>query len=406
MRGAIPGAQNLRFATVSRDPCERVHPPKHKCASHYSAVHSKMWQCVFRYSGVRKNVWIYRPSADLLRTKKKVTFYHSFERLTPRFWREGCATANQFCVSLQFWAIDTTFLTRGLPTSKIKFVSLQFWAIDTTVLTRGLRTRESNLHFATVLGDRHHVLMKGLISGWPPPSWTCMFTRGMQSYAIKSCKEIEASARFFYCHSRRVAMIWNDMQWFDIHCHSCWCNDMQGYVLHSHTLPFLLMHWYARICFAFTYIAIPADALICKDMFCIHIHSHSCWCIPCEWRRIEWIRIEWLRMILGIEWIRIGEIRIDRIRVEWICIQKICVEWCLLICMVWHTPTIFWRTLRRNVFRETYNLFFFFNRFKHDWFSTFGGTEIKYVFLDNHLQTSFVRVHTHIDCFDRLQNIL
>ena len=52
--------QNLRFATVSRDrhtdSCERVHPPKAKCASHYSAVHSQISKCTFRYSGVRKNV--------------------------------------------------------------------------------------------------------------------------------------------------------------------------------------------------------------------------------------------------------------------------------------------------------------------------------------------------------------
>ena len=38
--------KNLRFATVSRNrhtaSCERVHPPKAKCASHYSAVHSQM----------------------------------------------------------------------------------------------------------------------------------------------------------------------------------------------------------------------------------------------------------------------------------------------------------------------------------------------------------------------------
>ena len=38
--------KNLRFATVSRnrhtDSCERVHPPKAKCASHYNAVHSQM----------------------------------------------------------------------------------------------------------------------------------------------------------------------------------------------------------------------------------------------------------------------------------------------------------------------------------------------------------------------------
>ena len=52
--------KNLRFATVSRDRhhvfSERVHPPKAKCASHYSAVHSQISKCTFRYSGVRKNV--------------------------------------------------------------------------------------------------------------------------------------------------------------------------------------------------------------------------------------------------------------------------------------------------------------------------------------------------------------
>ena len=52
--------KNLHFATVSRnrrtDSCERVHPPKAKCASHYSAVHSQISKCTFCYSGVRKNV--------------------------------------------------------------------------------------------------------------------------------------------------------------------------------------------------------------------------------------------------------------------------------------------------------------------------------------------------------------
>ena len=129
--------KNLRSATVSRDgrtdSCERVHPPKAKCASHYNAVHSQMWQCAFRLSGVRKNVWIYRPWTDPLRAHKNVRFYYSFGRSTPRFYWEGSPRANEICVSLQFWAIDTTFLLRGFTASK--------W----------------NLRFATVLGDRHHV---------------------------------------------------------------------------------------------------------------------------------------------------------------------------------------------------------------------------------------------------------
>ena len=60
MRGAIPRAQNLRFATVSRDrpteSYERVHPAKSKCAFRYSGVPSKMSKCTFRYSGVHGNV--------------------------------------------------------------------------------------------------------------------------------------------------------------------------------------------------------------------------------------------------------------------------------------------------------------------------------------------------------------
>ena len=129
--------QNLRFAIVSRDrhtdSCERVHPPKAKCASHYNAVHSQISKCTFRYSGVHKNVWIYPPWTDPLRAHKNVRFYYSFGRSTPRFYREGWSAENEICVSLQFRAIDTTFLPRGFTASK--------W----------------NLRFATVLGDRHHV---------------------------------------------------------------------------------------------------------------------------------------------------------------------------------------------------------------------------------------------------------
>ena len=210
MRRAIPEPQNLRFATLScewhTDSCERVHPPKRKCASHYGAVHSQMWECAFRYSGVRKNVWIYRTSPDPLRAMKNVrfttvlgdrhhvftervarrqmkfAFRYSFERSTARFKREGCREQNEICVSLQFWAIDTTFLTRGLPRAKwnLRFatvfgdrqhvfservarrqneicVSLQFWAIDNAFLAKGLTTSKWNLRFATVLGDRRRV---------------------------------------------------------------------------------------------------------------------------------------------------------------------------------------------------------------------------------------------------------
>ena len=60
MRGAIPRAQNLHFATVScnrpTESYERVHPAKAKCASRYNGVPSKISNCEFHYSGRDKNV--------------------------------------------------------------------------------------------------------------------------------------------------------------------------------------------------------------------------------------------------------------------------------------------------------------------------------------------------------------
>ena len=63
-------------------------------------------------------------------------------------------------------------------------------------------------------------------------------------------------------------------------------------------------------CNDFIFIAIPADELVCKDMFFIRVHCHSCYAI-----RVEWIRIESIR----IEWLPIQSIRIERnILFEWI----------------------------------------------------------------------------------------
>ena len=112
----------------------------------------------------------------------KLAFRYSLGRSTPGFYWEGWRTANEICVSLQFWAIDTTFLAKGFTASK--------W----------------NLRFATVL----------------------------QLYSINNfAKKLkEKQGFYFHYHSRRVAMVWNDMQWY------------------SYSLPFLLMqtfwmdtHW-------------------------------------------------------------------------------------------------------------------------------------------------------------------
>ena len=113
------------------------------------------------------------------------------------------------------------------------------------------------------------------------------------------------------------AMICKDMFCIHIHGHSCWCNDMQGYVLHSHTLPFLLMqtfwvdthwmdtHWMATYWWDKYWMDTYGNDTYWQDT-----------CVPFEWIRIEWIRIGGIR----IERIRIGGIRIGGIRVEWICV--------------------------------------------------------------------------------------
>ena len=125
------------------------------------------------------------------------------------------------------------------------------------------------------------------------------------------------------------AMMCKDVLCIHAHCQSCWCK------------PFERIYWMVTYDLAFW-----LDTYWC--MFCIHIHCHSCWCTPFDWVRTEWIHIAGIRIGgIRIEWIPIETMSIDRMGVEWIS-----VGWCLLICMVWHTPTIFWRTLRRNVFRE------------------------------------------------------
>ena len=96
-----------------------------------------------------------------------------------------------------------------------------------------------------------------------------------------------------------------------------------GMTWYSYSLPFLLMQWDARICFAFTCIAIPADAYLLRGYVfngCVlkgYVSNGYVWkgYVYTEGTRIGGIRIEW---------IRIETISIDRIRVEWIC-----VGWCL-----------------------------------------------------------------------------
>ena len=119
----IPKFQNVRFATAA---CAKMYESINREPTRFA--HTKMQ----RFTTVlddRHHVFTER----VARRQMKFAFRYSFGRSTPRFYREGWPRENEIRVSLQFWAIDTTFLPRGLTARK--------W----------------NLRFATVLGDRHHV---------------------------------------------------------------------------------------------------------------------------------------------------------------------------------------------------------------------------------------------------------
>ena len=120
LRYSFTSKWNLRFATVLGD---RHHVFDERVAWEQTKF-------AFRHSFERSTP---RFDERVAHEQMKLAFCYSFERSTPRFWRDRCARANEICVSLQFWAIDATFLTRGLRASK--------W----------------NLRFVTVLGDRRHV---------------------------------------------------------------------------------------------------------------------------------------------------------------------------------------------------------------------------------------------------------
>ena len=47
------------------------------------------------------------------RPRKKFAFYHSFERPTRTKWRKGRSAKWQICVLPQFWASDTSEVTKG-----------------------------------------------------------------------------------------------------------------------------------------------------------------------------------------------------------------------------------------------------------------------------------------------------
>ena len=74
-----------------------------------------------------------------------------------------CIPKFQNVVSLQRRAqkcMNLSTVNRPASRTQKSEVLLQFWAIDTTILPRGLIRRKWNLRFATVSGDRHHVFIE------------------------------------------------------------------------------------------------------------------------------------------------------------------------------------------------------------------------------------------------------
>ena len=105
---------------------------------------------------------------------EKFAFRYSFAQSTHRFLREGSSAKSKMCLALQRRAfpnfkmyvslqrraqkcMNLSTVNRPASRTQKSEVLLQFWAIDTTFLPRGLTDRKWNLRFATVLGDRHHV---------------------------------------------------------------------------------------------------------------------------------------------------------------------------------------------------------------------------------------------------------
>ena len=104
----IPKCDNARFATAA---CAKMYESIDREPTRFA--HTKMLRFT-TVLGDRHHVFTERVD----REQMKFAFRYSFRRSTPRFLRDGCPTANEICVSLQFWAIDTTFFVRGLTESK------------------------------------------------------------------------------------------------------------------------------------------------------------------------------------------------------------------------------------------------------------------------------------------------
>ena len=80
----------------------------------------------------------------LPRAHAEFRFYHSFELPTRPKWRKGCSARSRICILPQFWASDTSEVTKGL-IGDVTCVLPQFWASDTSEVTKGLIGDVTNL---------------------------------------------------------------------------------------------------------------------------------------------------------------------------------------------------------------------------------------------------------------------
>ena len=120
-----------------------------------------------------------RSDERVARRRKKFAFYHSFERSTRTKSREGCqgqpknsrfttvlsvrhvrsdksSARSKICILPQFWASDTSEVTKGLPrhVRNLRFTTVL--SVPTrTKWRKGRSGQVMNLHFTTVLSVRH-----------------------------------------------------------------------------------------------------------------------------------------------------------------------------------------------------------------------------------------------------------
>ena len=113
---------------------------------------------------------------------------------------------------------------------------------------------------------------------------------------------------------------WTDTYWWDTYCKTCWCKRFERITLHAYVLVGYVLNGYVLV----GYVLVG------------YVLNGYVWDM-CGVMDMCGICVVWDMCGICVVWDMCG----------------ICVAWDMCgICVVWDTPTIFWRTLRRNVFPE------------------------------------------------------